>query len=99
MKSILKVVIISISALLAASSYSSAVAPKKAIMLDGNHLTIEQLVTIARYHRPVTLDQGAMDRVKRSHQLVILAASKNLPVYGLNRGVGLNKDKNKVTII
>lgn len=34
-----------------------------------------------------------MDRLKKAHELVLLAAKGGTPVYGLTVGVGLNKDK------
>ncbi|ASQ46483.1 Histidine ammonia-lyase [Legionella clemsonensis] len=64
-----------------------------AISLDGHHLTIEEVVKIARSGILVKIDHQALEKVKRSHQLLLLAAERNMPVYGLNRGVGLNKDK------
>lgn len=63
------------------------------ITLDGKHLTIEEVIKIARFNALVKIDKQALKTVKRSHQLVLLAASKEMPIYGLNRGVGLNKDK------
>ena len=70
-----------------------AFASQAAITLNGHDLTIEQLVQIASQHTRVVISQQARNHVIRSHQLVLLAASKNIPVYGLNRGVGLNKDR------
>ena len=63
------------------------------IKLNGHNLTLEQVVQIARQNAPVEIDAKALETVKRAHQILMLAAEKNLPVYGLNRGVGLNKDK------
>jgi histidine ammonia-lyase len=34
-----------------------------------------------------------MERVDRGHKVVLEAALQNVPVYGLTRGVGLNKDR------
>lgn len=63
------------------------------INLDGQHLTIEEVVRVAKQQVPVQIDNTALEKVKYSHQVLLLAAAKDLPVYGLNRGVGLNKDK------
>lgn len=63
------------------------------IVLNGKNLTIEEVVKIAKQNALVKIDHAALEKVKRSHQLLLLAAEKDLPVYGLNRGVGLNKDK------
>lgn len=63
------------------------------IVLNGHNLTVEDVVKIARLNTHVRIDSLALEKVKRSHQLLLLAAEKDMPVYGLNRGVGLNKDK------
>lgn len=63
------------------------------IILDGHHLTIQEVIDVAMHHARVSIDSSSMKTVERSHQLLLLAAKKELPVYGLNRGVGLNKDK------
>lgn len=65
----------------------------KSIVLTGHDLTIENVVTVARENGLVTIDKNALKQVENAHQLLLLAGKKDLPVYGLNRGVGLNKDK------
>lgn len=65
----------------------------KPIILTGHHLTIDDVVNISRQNVLVSVDNSALKQVENSHKLLLLAAEKNLPVYGLNRGVGLNKDK------
>ncbi|ARG97439.1 HAL/PAL/TAL family ammonia-lyase [Legionella micdadei] len=65
----------------------------QALTLTGSNLTINDIVKIARQGWMVRIDEAAARRVENSHQLLLLATEKNLPVYGLNRGVGLNKDK------
>jgi len=64
-----------------------------AVVLTGHDLTIEDLVRVARDHVLVQLAPGAMERVGRSHRLLLLAAKNGLPIYGLNRGVGIDRDK------
>lgn len=63
------------------------------VRMNGHALTIEDVVSVARDNAFVSVDPHAMQIVKRSHELLLLVAAKNMPVYGLNRGVGLNKDK------
>lgn len=63
------------------------------IILNGNNLSISQVIDVAIHHSKISVDPKAMNTVKRSHDLLLLAAKKDMPVYGLNRGVGLNKDK------
>lgn len=71
----------------------SAYSQTQPIILNGQNLTIEDVVKVSRQNTLIIIDNKAFEKVKRSHQLLLLAAEKNLPVYGLNRGVGLNKDK------
>lgn len=68
----------------------AAVSP---VILNGHHLTMAEVVDVATHHVKVSVDPSAMVQVERAHALLMLAAKKNMPVYGLNRGVGLNKDK------
>lgn len=63
------------------------------IVLTGFNLTIENIVEHAKHQTLVRVDPTAWERVKESHQLLLEAAKEDKPVYGLNRGVGLNKDK------
>lgn len=72
------------------TGYSFAEQP---ISLDGHHLSLENAWAIASQNKKVTIDPSAMERVKKSNQLLMLAAEQGVPVYGLTVGVGLNKDK------
>jgi histidine ammonia-lyase len=66
---------------------------QKTLILTGRDLSLEDVVRVAREQMPVQADTRAIERVARSHELLLLAAKRNLPIYGLNRGVGLNKDR------
>ncbi|MBA3662302.1 MAG: aromatic amino acid lyase [Gammaproteobacteria bacterium] len=74
-------------------AYSYNPAPIQPFILNGKNLTIEKVVQVAKQNALIQIEAEALDKVKRSHQLLLLAAEKELPIYGLNRGVGLNKDK------
>jgi histidine ammonia-lyase len=73
------------------------------IVLDGDSLTIEQLVQIAREGAPVACDPATDDRVARSEALIArvvdnyrtaYAAGKAAPTeYGVTTGFGEFKDK------
>lgn len=63
------------------------------IYLDGQSLTIEQLVKVARDREEVEIAPYAMQRLKDARKLVFDLADSNVPVYGFNTGVGWNKDK------
>jgi histidine ammonia-lyase len=66
---------------------------QKTLVLTGYDLSLEDVVRVAREQMLVQADARAIERIARSHQLLLLAAKRNLPIYGLNRGVGLNKDR------
>ncbi|NMK47925.1 aromatic amino acid ammonia-lyase [Achromobacter sp. Bel] len=63
------------------------------VTLDGRSLTLEQVGTVARQGCQVVLADDAAARAQRSFELLLAYARLDRPVYGLNRGVGLNKDQ------
>ena len=58
------------------------------IWLDGERLTIEQVVAVARDGEPVALTAGARERVAQSRALVERIVTGDVPVYGLTTGLG-----------
>ena len=58
------------------------------LLLDGNSLTLEQLVDIADHSAAVALDKKAVTRVDRSRAVVQRKAEGDAPVYGINTGFG-----------
>ncbi|AKL97281.1 histidine ammonia-lyase HutH [Clostridium aceticum] len=68
----------------------------KSIVLDGKHLTIDEVVEIAREGVTVKIEESTMRIVEASRTLVYELANSDVPVYGFNRGVGLNKDREVV---
>lgn len=63
------------------------------LILDGSHLTIEDVESVARERRPVIISEEAWNRLKEARKVIFELAAEGAPVYGLNRGVGWNKDK------
>ncbi len=63
------------------------------IELDGRSLTLAQIESVARQGCRVAVADEAMRRAERSYELLLAYARLDRPVYGLNRGVGLNKDQ------
>lgn len=63
------------------------------VTLDGSHLTMDEAIAVADGKADVAIAPAALDRVTKSHQLVMAAAKSGKPVYGLTVGVGLNKDR------
>ncbi|RME07314.1 MAG: histidine ammonia-lyase [Anaerolineae bacterium] len=59
------------------------------IVLDGEHLTPEQVVAVARHGERVRLDEQARRRVARGHAWVEDMLTADRPVYGINTGFGI----------
>ncbi|RBL87753.1 phenylalanine ammonia-lyase, partial [Streptomyces cavourensis] len=80
-----------------ASAAASTAAPRPvadcAVTLDGRSLTAAQVVAVARQDCAVTIAPQAAQRAVRAYDLLLAYARLDKPVYGLNRGVGLNKDQ------
>src|SRR6187551_2479778 len=58
------------------------------ISLDGNSLTLDQLVAIAHEHAPVAISAAARSRVLASRAVVDECADHETPTYGINTGFG-----------
>jgi histidine ammonia-lyase len=66
---------------------------QEALVLGAAPLTVEQVYEVAVGERPVVIDERVRGRLEASRKLVFELAEQDVPVYGLNRGVGWNKDK------
>jgi len=62
------------------------------IQLDGAHLTIEQVVSIARQHTSIFLSDAAKERVITSRQMVETMLQEERVVYGITTGFGKFSD-------
>jgi len=58
------------------------------LLLDGNSLTLEQLVDIADHFAAVGIERSAAARVEQSRAVVQRKADGDAPVYGINTGFG-----------
>src|SRR5262245_7141564 len=58
------------------------------IALDGNSLTLDQLVAIADDFAPVQLSDAARDRIRAARAVVDEFAARDQPTYGINTGFG-----------
>ncbi len=58
------------------------------IPLDGESLTVEHVVAVARHSATVSLRQEALDRVAEARKVVETAAASDRAVYGINTGFG-----------
>lgn len=65
----------------------------KTILLDGNSLTRDQLVAVARQGLRVELDDTQLKRVQRAADFLADKVSCGEPTYGVTTGFGSNADK------
>lgn len=58
------------------------------ITLDGEHLTIEQVIAVARFRATVSLSPDCWERIDASRRLVERIVSEGRTVYGISTGFG-----------
>src|SRR4051812_6899872 len=58
------------------------------VQLDGEYLTPEDIIAVARGDVLVETTTAAMSKVQRSRAVVDKLLESNVPVYGLNTGFG-----------
>ncbi len=63
------------------------------ILLDGNSLTREQLVAVARHGAGIALDDAQLAHVQRAADFLAGKVSCGEPIYGVTTGFGSNADK------
>lgn len=59
-----------------------------AISLDGEHLTIEKIVDIARHNEQVEISDQAIERVKKCRAMLEQKIQAREIMYGVNTGIG-----------
>lgn len=62
------------------------------VMLDGNSMTPDVLLLIARGSR-VRIASGVSELITRAHAALLNWAARGQKIYGLTVGVGQNKDR------
>ena len=60
----------------------------KEIVIDGHHLTLEELVAVARFGAAVRIGEEAMEAMKRSRELTEKIAAQRRVAYGITTGFG-----------
>jgi histidine ammonia-lyase len=63
------------------------------IIINGNQLTLDEVIKVARFNESVTLDPQAKTRMEESWSWVESINNDELPVYGINTGFGIFSDK------
>lgn len=65
----------------------------RTLVLDGSSLTLEDVRKVADKLVWVEISEDAWQMLVRSRQFILRQTESDTPIYGFNRGVGLNKDK------
>jgi histidine ammonia-lyase len=65
----------------------------KTVALDGKRMTIDQLVSIARYGAKVQLTPSGKQRSLNAYLLLLEGARENIPIYYFNRGTGAGRQE------
>ncbi|MEC9373982.1 MAG: aromatic amino acid lyase, partial [Planctomycetota bacterium] len=60
----------------------------KALTIDGGSLSIDEMVQVARFGRPVAIGDGARKRLEASQAALALAIGSDVALYGVNTGFG-----------
>lgn len=63
------------------------------MQIDGNHLTIDNVLAVARFGEFVDLAPLARDSIERSHKWLQEILTSDKPVYGINTGFGIFSDQ------
>lgn len=71
---------------------SGVLAEQLKVILDGETLTLEQVVAVARYGATVDLHSAAKEKVLRSREYVDQLIEDNQLVYGITTGFGMFSD-------
>ncbi len=58
------------------------------VIVDGSHLTLEDLVRVARHGEPVELAPAALERIRACRALLERKIEKHEVMYGVNTGIG-----------
>lgn len=63
------------------------------IEIDGHHLSLEDVVRVARFGEPVTISMAGRENIDRSRRWLETILATGKPVYGINTGFGIFADK------
>jgi histidine ammonia-lyase len=63
------------------------------IEIDGNHLTLEEVVRVACIKEPVRISGAGVEAIQESRKRLEAIISTGKPVYGINTGFGIFADR------
>ncbi len=58
------------------------------ILLDGEHLTLEELERVARHGEPVALEPAGRPKLEASRRVIEEALAAGRAIYGVSTGFG-----------
>ncbi len=58
------------------------------IILDGENLSMEDVIKVARFGESVEIDEKAMEKVKKARNAIEKLLEEEKPIYGVNTGFG-----------
>src|ERR1700754_1908978 len=78
----------------AAAAYNPIVPTQanRTVTLDGKHMSVEEVVAIARYGAKVQLAPAARKRSKDAYELMLQGAKQGIPIYWFNRAPGSGRE-------
>jgi histidine ammonia-lyase len=88
------VVLVGVPAVASAQAYNP-ITPTKAsqtVTLTGKHMTVEDVVDIARHGAKVTVAPALRQNAAANLELVLEGARQGVPIYGFNRGGGAERE-------
>ncbi len=63
------------------------------IQIDGNSLTLNEIVRVARHFEPAMISPQAVEGIQRSRAILNSIVATDRPVYGINTGFGIFAEK------
>ena len=63
------------------------------VRIDGHHLTIEEVIRVARFDEEVQISSEGLENIHRSHAILEEILAIGNPVYGINTGFGIFADR------
>lgn len=58
------------------------------VVVDGKHLTIEEMVRVARNNEKIVVSEEAMEKIRRSREIVERKVRERAVMYGVTTGIG-----------
>ena len=80
--------IIGLAAILTAEEVQAAAQGRETVLLNGNDLTLDEVVRIAENRADIGISPGGITRIKAARQVIQRYVDNNIPAYGVNTMYG-----------